>query len=38
MDERFIPESMGGKGNEKGNFDCLQIINIEKKFLCIRLL
>ena len=30
MDERFIPESMGGKGNEKGNFDCLQIINIEK--------
>ena len=30
MEERFIPESMGGKGNEKGNFDCLQIINIEK--------
>ena len=30
MEDRFIPESMGGKGWEKGNFDCLQIINIEK--------
>ena len=25
MEDRFIPESMGGKGWEKGNFNCLQI-------------
>ena len=30
MEDRFIPESMGGKGWEKGNFNCLQIFNIEK--------
>ena len=30
MEDRFIPESMGGKGWEKGNFNCLQIFNVEK--------
>tara|TARA_B100000965_G_scaffold383421_1_gene382642 strand:+ start:251 stop:907 length:657 start_codon:yes stop_codon:yes gene_type:complete len=30
MEDRFIPESIGGKGWEKGNFNCLQILNIEK--------
>jgi len=28
-DVKFIPESIGGKGWEKGNFNCLQMINIE---------
>ena len=37
VEDRFVPESMGGKGWEKGNFNCLQILNIEKPLNELRL-